>query len=190
MELRVLSTKERAISIKGGKKKQAAFLQELEFINIQPHIICLNDQLASEVQLVQEAQTKTKCTQRDFIAVKIWLRFHYMPLSDLWNELFDLTYSHQFPLFLQTAFSNHFNSWGNYTCHLVSPSLDNKQRQPEQKKTEAEKQSKSMGESMIAVLLFSKKPIRRSITMTWPSLVFSSLTVFTSNHFGRSCQKR
>lgn len=39
---------------------------------------------------------------------------------------------------------------------------------------------------MTALLLLSKKPISRSITITCPSFVFSSFTVFTSSHRGRS----
>jgi len=39
---------------------------------------------------------------------------------------------------------------------------------------------------MEAFLLLSNNPIRSSITMTWPSLVFSSSTVFIFSHFGRS----
>lgn len=72
---------------------------------------------------------------------------------------------------------------------FYSLSLDNKNRQPEERRTEAEKQSKSKGDCITAFLVFSNNPIRSSITMTWPSFVFSSFTVVISNHFGRSCEK-
>lgn len=76
--------------------------------------------------------------------------------------------------------------------HHASPvwSFDRRKRQPDESKTEAEKQSKSVGESMAAFLVLSKKPIRRSITITCPSFVFSSFTDFISNHLGLSCKTK
>lgn len=67
-------------------------------------------------------------------------------------------------------------------------SLDNKKRQPEESRTQAAKQSKSKGVFIAAFLLLSNSPIRRSITITCPTFVFSSFTVFISNHLGLSCK--
>lgn len=65
-------------------------------------------------------------------------------------------------------------------------SLDSRNKQPEERRIEAEKQSRSVDDIISAFLLFSSKPIRSSITITWPSLVFSSFTDFISNHRGLS----
>lgn len=65
-------------------------------------------------------------------------------------------------------------------------SLDSRNKQPDERKIEAEKQSRSVDDIISAFLLFSSKPIRSSITITWPSLVFSSFTDFISNHRGLS----
>lgn len=65
-------------------------------------------------------------------------------------------------------------------------SLESKKRQAEERKIETEIHSKSVTEVMATFLLLSNKPINSSITITCPSFVFSSLTDFTSNHWGRS----
>lgn len=71
-------------------------------------------------------------------------------------------------------------------CQLESFSFDSRKRQLEERKTEAQKHSKSTGVCIVAFLLLSNKPIRSSITITWPTFVFSSFTVFIPNHFGLS----
>lgn len=74
---------------------------------------------------------------------------------------------------------------------LAEPwSLESKKRQAEERKIETEIQSKSVTEVMAIFLLLSNKPINSSITITCPSFVFSSLTDFTSNHWGRSWRKK
>lgn len=73
-----------------------------------------------------------------------------------------------------------------YSYLIYSLSLESRYKQPEESSTDAEKQSRSAGDCITAFLLLSNKPMRRSITITCPILVFSSLTVFISNHLGRS----
>lgn len=72
--------------------------------------------------------------------------------------------------------------------YFHSVSLVSKNRVPEERNIETAKQSKSPGDCITTFLLLSKNPIRSSITMTCPSFVFSSFTVLTFIHLGRSCR--
>ncbi len=126
----------------------------------------------------QESRIVCNSTVVDTTQECVQTEFKYFPTF--------LTGLHPNPCnFQHRAWLNHYVVYSS--LRLLVWSFERRNREPEDSRIDADKQSRSGTVWIATFLLFSNMPTRSIITITWPSFVFNSASERISSHFGRSC---